>query len=101
MGSEQLAETEKQNVVPKVENYLNYREYLRDFYHYKKTVNSSYSYRVFTQKGNLRSSGHLKMVIEGERNLTHDSLEKFANALDLKTKKDKKTKRQKAISATR
>lgn len=76
--------------LPQVSEYLNYREFLRDFFEAKKDINSSYSYRVFAQKAQLGSSGHLKMVMDGQRNLTQDTIPKYLKALDLKTKKDQK-----------
>lgn len=79
-----------QKPLPHVSEYLNYREFLRDFFDAKKRNNRSYSYRVFAQKAQLGSSGHLKMVMDGQRNLTQDTLPKYLKALDLKTKKDQK-----------
>jgi uncharacterized protein (TIGR02147 family) len=76
--------------VPKVANYLNYREFLRDYFEAKKSLNATYSFRVFAQKADLGSSGHLKMVMDGQRNITQETLPKYIKALDLKNKKDRK-----------
>ncbi len=76
--------------LPHISEYLNYREFLRDFFDAKKKVNPSYSYRVFAQKAQLGSSGHLKMVVDGQRNLTQETLPKYLKALGLKIKKDQK-----------
>lgn len=80
----------KPGSLPQVAQYLNYREFLRDFFEAKKASNPSYSFRVFAQKADLGSSGHLKMVIDGQRNITQDTLPKYVKALDLKSKKDRK-----------
>jgi len=76
------------NQVPQIFDYLSYRDYLRDFYHAKKTLKSDYSYRVFTQMAQLSSPSHLKMVMDGERNLTHKTIPKYLKALSLKEKKE-------------
>ncbi|NQZ00474.1 MAG: TIGR02147 family protein [Bdellovibrionales bacterium] len=73
---------------PDVTGYLNYREYLKDFFAYKKSTNSNYSHRLFMQKAGLSSPGHLKMVIDGKRNLTHLTLPKYIAAVGLTRKKD-------------
>lgn len=84
------SENAMKKFLPQIGEYLNYREFLRDFFEAKKNINSSYSYRVFAQKAQLGSSGHLKMVMDGQRNLTQETLNKYQKALDLKTKKDQK-----------
>ncbi|MCB0407080.1 MAG: TIGR02147 family protein, partial [Bdellovibrionales bacterium] len=76
--------------LPRVSDYLNYREFLRDFYDAKKEASHAYSYRVFAQKADLGSSGHLKMVMDGQRNLTQETVRKYLKGLSLKNKKDVK-----------
>jgi uncharacterized protein (TIGR02147 family) len=66
--------------------YMNYREFLRDYYSEKKEQHAFYSYRLFSQKAGFKSPNFLKLVIEGERNLSKDSVFKFAKALNLKKK---------------
>jgi uncharacterized protein (TIGR02147 family) len=65
---------------------MNYREFLRDYYSEKKEQHAFYSYRLFSQKAGFKSPNFLKLVIEGERNLSKDSVFKFAKALNLKKK---------------
>lgn len=74
--------------VPTVTEYLNYREFLQDFYLSKKKENASYSYRVFINKGGLGSPSHLKMVIDGSRNLTHSTVPKYVKAIGFRKKND-------------
>lgn len=64
-------------------NYSDYRKFLRDFYHYKKQVNPYYSYRLFSMKAGFRAPNLLKLVMDGQRNLTRDSVCKFSQALKL------------------
>jgi uncharacterized protein (TIGR02147 family) len=73
---------------PEITNYYCYRTYLSDFFEYKKAANSNYSYRVFTSKAGLKSSGHLKMIINRDRNLGAKTLPLYVKALGLKKKRD-------------
>jgi uncharacterized protein (TIGR02147 family) len=66
--------------------YLNYREYLRDYYEEKKQEHSFYSYRLFSQKAGLKSPNFLKLVVDGERNLSKESVFRFSKALGLNKK---------------
>ncbi len=63
--------------------YANYRTFLRDFYHEKKRLNPYYSYRLFSMKAGFRAPNLLKLVMDGDRNLTRNSLTKFVRALKL------------------
>lgn len=65
--------------------YLDYREFLRDTYAYLKKNQRGFSYRWFAQKAGMSSPNFLKLVIDGRRNLTAQSTEKFSKALDLTT----------------
>jgi len=71
----------------KIFEYDNYRSYLRDLYHYYKETKPQFSYRYFSQKAGFRSPNFLQLVIEGKRNLSPESIERFTNALKL-TKKE-------------
>ena len=73
----------------KVTEYLDYRQYLSDFYNFKKSQNKSYSYRVFSNKAELSSPSHLKMVINKDRSLSYKTIQKFSKALDLNEKETK------------
>jgi uncharacterized protein (TIGR02147 family) len=66
--------------------YDNYRAYLRDLYAFFKATKPHFSYRYFSQKAGFRSPNFLKLVIEGKRNLSPESIERFARALKLKKK---------------
>ena len=72
--------------LPRLTDYYNYRSYLRDFYLAKKSQRSDYSYRVFTRQGQLGSPSHLKMVIDGQRNLTYRTIPSYQRALGLNKK---------------
>lgn len=58
--------------------YLDYRAYLRDFYIEQKARGRGFSYRSFSRRAKLRSPNYLKLVIDGERNLTKRMAARFA-----------------------
>ena len=62
----------------------NYRDFLKAFYEYKKSLNSRYSYRVFCNKAGISSTSYLNMIMHGKRNLTQKSIPKFVKGLSLK-----------------
>jgi uncharacterized protein (TIGR02147 family) len=63
--------------------YLDYRAYLRDVYTAKKAERRGFSFRAFSRRADLRSPNYLKLVMDGERNLTRAMAERFAKALGL------------------
>lgn len=67
-------------------NYMNYRDFLRDYYEEKKRAHSFYSFRLFSEKAGFKSPNFLKLVIEGQRNISKDSVFKFCKALGLNRK---------------
>lgn len=66
--------------------YFDYRKYLSDYYQYKKSTSNAFSYRYFSIKAGLISPVFLKLVIDGKRNLTRQTIEKFSKALQLNKK---------------
>lgn len=73
---------------PPVREYLDYRKFLKDFYCQKKESSRDYSYRVFSRMAGISSPSHLKMVMDGKRNLTHTTLGKYKKAIGFKKKQD-------------
>jgi uncharacterized protein (TIGR02147 family) len=63
--------------------YLDYRAFLRDFYQARKAKGRGFSYRSFSRKAGLKSPNYLKLVIDGERNLSAEMAERFATACGL------------------
>lgn len=64
-------------------DYLNYREFLADFFRLKKSMNRHYSHRLFAQKAEIKSCGYFSEVVSGLRNLTKGKLPHFVRALEL------------------
>ncbi len=69
--------------LPSVYGYTNYREYLSAYYQSRKASKRGYSYRQFSQQAGFNSPNFLKLVIEGDRNLSPQSVEQFIEALKL------------------
>ena len=63
--------------------YMDYREYLRLLFEKKKLEHPFYSYRLFSQKAGFKSPNFLKLVIDGNRNLTKESVFKVIKAFNL------------------
>ncbi len=74
---------QKSSLPVRVHDFLSYRKYLRAYYEAAKRARRSFSYRGFSKLAGLRSPNFLKLVIEGERNLSSDSVAKFSVALGL------------------
>lgn len=78
---------ESENKVPVLASYTDFRQYLRDFYDYKVRAHrdsySSYTYKTFSASADVRSPNYLKLIIDGERNLSSVTAKKFARAMGL------------------
>lgn len=66
---------------PDVFAYLDYRGYLRALYDSRKRRGASY--RSFARRAGLRSPNYLKLIIDGDRNLSASMADQFARACDL------------------
>lgn len=72
---------------PQLATYSDFRQYLKDFYEFKRRETAGdlrpYSYATFSASADIRSPNYLKMIIEGQRNLSGEMVKKFAKALGL------------------
>jgi uncharacterized protein (TIGR02147 family) len=68
---------------PDIYTYLDYRQFLRDWFNAKKAANPRYSHRVFARKADQRSPSMLIFVMDGKRNLTPKTVASFAKAMGL------------------
>lgn len=66
--------------------YLNFREYLKDFYEERKKNNPAFSYQLFANRAGFSAKSFLKSVIDGKKNLTESSRKKLNNILKLSEK---------------
>ncbi|MEM9191492.1 MAG: TIGR02147 family protein [Myxococcota bacterium] len=63
--------------------YLDYRAFLRDWYRTNNEGGRSVSYRAFSRRAGLRSPNYLKLVMDGDRNLSSEMAERFAKTCGL------------------
>jgi uncharacterized protein (TIGR02147 family) len=70
---------------PKVQDYLDYRAFLNDFYEWKRVADPEFTQRVFAREIGLPASGSsmLPAILKGKRNLSQSLRVKFARALSL------------------
>lgn len=64
-------------------SYTDYRNFLKDYYLDKKTKNNKFSFRVFARLAAFGSPGYLKMIMDGQRNISHASIYKLVKAMKL------------------
>ncbi len=63
--------------------FLDYRTYLRAFYDAEKAAAETFSYRAFSMRVGLSSPNHLKRIIDGDRRLRGEMVDRYAKALAL------------------
>jgi uncharacterized protein (TIGR02147 family) len=68
---------------PDVFEFDDYRAFLRAHYAFKKERGRGFSLRVFSRLAGLTSSNYLKLVMDGDRNLSAEVAERFATACGL------------------
>ena len=69
--------------MPDIFAYLDYREYLRDYYTAAKVEIGAFSYRYFSRRAGFSSPNYLKLVMDGDRNLTTSSTKKMIKGIGL------------------
>ena len=67
----------------KVFEYLDYREFLKDYYNSKKEANPTFSLRVFSDKIGFKAKDFISRVMSGSKNLSNQSIPKVAAGLRL------------------
>ena len=65
-------------IPPRVRDFQDYRKFVHNWFLFKKSLRSGFSYRQFSSMLGLKSPNYLQLVIQGERNLSDDLAEKFA-----------------------
>ncbi|HEX5038356.1 MAG TPA: TIGR02147 family protein [bacterium] len=64
-------------------HYQDYRQFLRDWYVSAKSRRGAFSLRAFSQRAGFTSPNYFKLVMDGDRNLSEDSIPKFMKGLGL------------------
>lgn len=70
------------SATPDIFAYHDYRAFLRDFYTARKEL-GRVSYRAFARRAGIGSPSYLKLVVDGERNLSEEMARRFAEACGL------------------
>lgn len=68
---------------PQIFNYICFRSFLSDYYQWHKDNTYRFSFRLMAERLGFTSPNFLKLVIDGERNLGKESLEKIAQGIGL------------------
>lgn len=75
------------STAPKLGAYTDYRQFLKDFYEHKRALSKNslrpYSYATFAASADIKSPNYLKLIIDGQRNLSREMAFKFARAVGL------------------
>lgn len=69
---------------PKIFEYTNYRAFLSDLYRYRKAQSSKVSFRQLARAAGFSSPNFLKLVMDGQRNLSRSGIDQVAKAIRLK-----------------
>lgn len=70
------------STAPDLFSYGDYRAFLRDWYAHRK-AHGRVSYRSFAQRAKIGSPSYLKLVMDGQRNITPAMAQRFASACAL------------------
>ena len=74
-------------VAPALYDYTDYRVYLLDWYHYRRRVDRSFSYRRLAQEVGFKSAGHFSLILKAKANLSLRIMDRFIRCIGL-VKKD-------------
>jgi uncharacterized protein (TIGR02147 family) len=69
--------------MPSIYNYLNHREYLRDYFVEQKQLQKQLTHRAILKKMGITSTGFLSNVISGKKNLNNGMSGKLGRILNL------------------
>lgn len=61
-------------LAPQVKNFVDYREFLRAWYDFQKSVNPQFSYAIWANKSGFKSRSFIRLVMLGKRTLGVDSI---------------------------
>jgi uncharacterized protein (TIGR02147 family) len=72
---------------PKLGLFTDYRPYLKEYYEFRREQTKEslrpYSYATFAASADIKSPNYLKLIIDGQRNLSPEMARKFAKAMAL------------------
>lgn len=73
-------------IKPNIYTFFDYREYFSALFNYHKAISPVFSHRYIVSKAGFKSPNSLKNVINGERNLSVEGVQRFAAAFKLEEK---------------
>ncbi len=74
-------------ISPNILDYLDYRQYLEDYYEQEKEVDPAFSHRAFLEKAGIGGSTYLVRILKNQRKLGVKYLPHFIRALSLRGRK--------------
>jgi len=87
LNTKEAAQTASVLAPPKLGVFTDYRPYLKEFYEYRREQTKGslrpYSYATFAAAADIKSPNYLKLIIDGQRNLSPEMARKFAKAMNL------------------
>jgi len=69
--------------MPDIFQYHDYRLYLKDVYEEQKVRNTHYSFLFMAKRAGFSSPNFLQLIMQGKRNLSHESILKISRFLKL------------------
>jgi uncharacterized protein (TIGR02147 family) len=72
--------------MPSIYNYLNYRDYIRDFFVEQKQFKKQLTHRAVLKKMGITSTGFLSNVINGKKTFNGEMSKKFGRIINLATR---------------
>jgi uncharacterized protein (TIGR02147 family) len=66
-------------------NYVDFHQYLKEWFEEKKIANPNYSYQVFSQKAGISNRGFVYNIIKGQKHLSPQNCAKFSRAMQHKS----------------
>lgn len=63
--------------------FIDYREYIKEYYLYRKSLNKGFSYRVMSRQMGFTSPNYIKLIVDGDRHISLKSLDKLLKGLHL------------------
>lgn len=65
--------------------FIDYREFIKEYYLFKKSLNKGFSYRVMSRQMGFTSPNYIKLIVDGDRHISLKSLDKLLRGLNLNT----------------
>jgi uncharacterized protein (TIGR02147 family) len=74
---------------PNIFKYDNYRKYLTHWFDWMKKKDPTFSHRQFCKQTGFKSANHLLLIMQGKRNISLKTLDKFIEVLELNDRETK------------